>query len=147
MSYSADIERILSKKGQIATITTMRDMRMRKGQPTVQKMSTFQCRLGVNYDNIAVVGEKRTTGELPSDPQPLAWGEWLEFPYLITHNNQLYVKCTPLHNNNTSKTKFLLDGYEISKDVVKPMCLSSEFSETRTNDAFTIKASSIIEIT
>lgn len=146
MTYSPEIQQLLAKKGQIATITTQRDMKMRKGQPVVQKKSTFQCRIGVNYDNIAAVKEKREEGVLPAENAGLPWGEWLEFPHLITHKGEVYIRCTPLRNDFIPRTSFFLDGYEVSKDAVIPMCLASEFKDDRSNDAFNIRASSILEV-
>lgn len=144
--HTTHLKKLLSKKGHIATITTQRDMKMRKGQPQVSKKSTFQCRIGINYDNIAVVKDKRATGELPAVSEGLPWGEWLEFPYLITHKGETYARCTMLHNNFIPKTTFFLDGHEIDKELVKPMCLASEFKEDRDNDVFNIKISSILEV-
>ena len=140
------LDKLFAKKGQIATLTTERDMKMRKGQPLVTKRSTFQCRIGVNYDNIAVVKDKRADGTLPAESAGLPWGEWLEFPYTIAHKGEVYFRCTMLRNNFIPKTTFYLDGYEIDKEDVKVMCLASEFIEDRSNDVFNIKVSSIMEV-
>jgi len=140
------LDKLFAKKGQIVTMTTERDMKMRKGQPTVTKRSTFQCRVGVNYDNIAVVKEKRADGTLPAESAGLPWGEWLEFPYTIAHKGEVYFRCTMLRNNFIPQTTFYLDGYEIDKDDVKAMCLASEFKEDRSNDVFNIKVSSIMDV-
>lgn len=140
------LDKLFAKKGQIATLTTERDMKMRKGQPLVTKRSTFQCRVGVNYDNIAVVKDKRANGTLPAESAGLPWGEWLAFPYTIAHKGEVYFRCTMLHNNFIPKTTFYLDGNEIDKADVKLMCLASEFNEDRTNDVFNIKVSNIMEV-
>lgn len=140
------LNKLLSKKGQIATLTTERAMKMRKGQPTVTKRSTFQCRVGVNYDNIAAVKEKRAEGTLPAENAGLPWGEWLEFPYTIAHKGEVYFRCTAMRNNVPSKTMYFIEGVEIDRDTVQAMCLASEFKESTDNDVFNIKVSSILTV-
>jgi len=137
---------LFAKKGQIATLTTEREMKMRKGQPLVTKRSTFQCRIGVNYDNIAAVKEKRAEGTLPAENAGLPWGEWDQFPYTIKHKNEMYFRCTALRNNFVPQTMYFVDGIEIDKATVQAMCLASEFKDSSDNEVFTIKVSSILTV-
>ena len=69
------MSRILSKKGQIATITTSRVMKTRKGMDAIIKTSTFQTRLGIDYNNLSKVVVKREAGDLPAENQGLKYGE------------------------------------------------------------------------
>ena len=141
------LELLMSRKGQIVTVTTTRPVKMRKGQPEVTKTSQFQCRVGVNYDNIASVKEGRANGELPAENAGLPWGEWLEFPYTIGHKGETYVRCTMLNNGFRRAPVFALaDGTEVDKDTVRQGALASEFREGDDNAVFNIKVGSLVEV-
>lgn len=144
MTIPAAVEALLSKKGQIVTMTTQRPMKVRKGQPVIDKTSTFQCRVGVIYDNIAAVKQKREDGRLPAENAGLPWGQWAQFPHLIEHKGEYYLRCTVLRNNVPGSVKYIQNGIEITKDQAKAACLASEFREGDDNDVFTVKVSSVV---
>ena len=144
--YAEHLKTILSRKGQLVTVKTQRPMKVRKGQEPVVKHSEFQCRVGVNYDNIAAVKEKRAEGQLPAENQGLPWGEWVEFPYVIHHKGEYYVRCTVVRNNFRKAPTFTVHGVEITKEEAQVMCLASEFREGDDNDVFNIKVSSIVDV-
>lgn len=139
-------EKLLERKGQICTFTTTRDLKVRKGHAPIKKTSTFQARVGVNYDNIAAVQEKRTNGELPAENQGLPWGEWVVFPYIIAHKGEHYFRCTSIRNNFIPKTEYIRDGVIISKEEAQVAALASEFRESEPSEVFNIKLSSIVEV-
>ena len=70
-SVTAMMQTLLARRGQIATLTTERPLKVRKGQDAITKISTFQCRVGIDYDNIQTVREKRESGELPEEKEYL----------------------------------------------------------------------------
>jgi hypothetical protein len=137
------LDTLLSRKGQIVTVETERSMKVRKNQEPILKQSEFQCRVGVNYDNIASVKEGRANGEKPAENAGLPWGEWVVFPYVIAHKGEYYVRCTVVRNNFRKAAKFIRGGVEISKEEAQVACLASEFSEGGDNEVFNIKVSSI----
>ena len=142
------LETLMSRKGQIVTVKTIRAVKMRKGQPAVNKASEFQCRVGVTYDNIQAVQDGRADGTLPAENAGLPWGEWIEFPYTIGHKGETYVRCTLLKNNFRRAPVFtLVDGTEIAKADVMPLALASEFKEKDADSVvFNIKLSSILDV-
>lgn len=142
------LETLMSRKGQIVTVKTIRAVKMRKGQPAVNKASEFQCRVGVTYDNIQAVQDGRADGTLPAENAGLPWGEWIEFPYTIGHKGETYVRCTLLKNNFRRAPVFtLVDGTEIAKADVMPLALASEFKEKDEDSVvFNIKLSSILDV-
>lgn len=77
MEISKDVLQLIHVKGQIVAIKTERECKIRKGAKPITKQSMFTCRLGVNYDNIRKVQDKRETGELPAQNQGLSWGSGL----------------------------------------------------------------------
>lgn len=151
--HQAFLEKLMSRKGQIVTVKTKRPLKMRKGVEPVFKTSDFQCRVGVDYENIATVKEGRANGELPAENQGLPWGEWAVFPYVIKHTSkgatqeELYVRCTMLNNGYRRAPVFeLADGTVIAKEEAMLMALASEFKEGDDNAVFNIKLSSVLEV-
>jgi len=140
------LQTLLSRKGQIVTLVTERDCKTRKGMEPVRKHSEFQARVGVNYDNIKAVQEKRAEGQLPAENAGLPWGQWVEFPYVIEHKGEYYVRCTVLRNAHRKAPVYTVHGDVIDKDMAKTMCLASEFSDGGDNDVFNVKVSSIISV-
>ena len=140
------LDTLLSRKGQIVTVKTERALKVRKDKPAVMKASEFQCRVGVNYDNIQAVKDKRADGTLPAENAGLPWGEWALFPYVITHKGEYYVRCTVVRNNFRKAPVYTMNGVEISKEEAQVIALASEFREGDDNDVFNIKVSSIREV-
>lgn len=138
------LEKILSRKGQIITITTQRDMKVRKNHEPIQKISTFQARVGVSYDNIASVKEKRESGELPKENKGLPWGEWEVYPYIIAHKGERYIRCTAI-DSFAGSVKYYRNGVELDESIVREECLSSEFGD-KSGDVFNVKLSSILDV-
>jgi hypothetical protein len=145
--YSAHVDKLLTKRGQIVTLTTRRNMKVRKGQEPIIKESLFQCRVGVNYDNINAVKERREDGRLPEVNQGLPWGTWVEFPYVIEHKGEYYVRCTVVRNNHPGYVKFYRGTEEITREQARVACLASEFNERSDDDiVFNIRAGSIVSV-
>lgn len=147
--FPAKVRNLFALKGQIVTLRTIKDCKMRKGQTPVVKDSVFQCRVGVTYDNIANVQEKREDGRLPAENQGLPWGQWIDglFPYVIEHKGCYYFRCTVLRNpHSIHSRRFLRNGQEITVDDAKQACLASEFPAETDNDVFCIKVDNIVEI-
>lgn len=143
---SVSIESLLAKKGQFVSFKTERTMKTKKGQAPITKVSEFVARVGVIYDNMKSVQEKRDDGTLPEKNQGLPWGTWLDFPYLIQHKDALYLRCSVTKNKEQhGKVHYFRNGEEISMDEAKTACLASEFYPKDDGDVFNIKVDSIIE--
>lgn len=145
-NYIMNIETILNKKGTIVTVTAQKEVKMKKGFPPVTKVSVFQARLGVNYDNMVSVKEKRKTGELPETNQGLPWGNWKVFPYVIEHNGKDYIRFSKVNSRFKNVTRFFRNGIGISEDTVYSECLASEKPKDTELDVFNIPADNIIDI-
>lgn len=141
------METLMSRKGQITTMITFRPCKVKKGQEPIFKMSKFQCRVGVTYDNMKAVQEGRANGELPAENAGLPWGEWESFPHVIRHKGERYFRCTSLNNGYRKAPRFYRDGQIITKDEAQAACLASEFrGDDETPLVFTVKVSSILEV-
>ena len=142
----AMLDTLLSRKGQIVTMLTERDCKVRKNKEPIRKRSEFQCRVGVNYDNIQAVKDGRADGTKPAENAGLPWGEWALFPYIITHKGEYYFRCTTLNNGFRRAPIFTRNGTEITKEEAQIDCLASEFSEGEPSEVFNIKVSSLLEV-
>ena len=143
----AKVAALSALHGSIVTLRTVRDCKVRKGEVAITKDSTFQCRIGVNYDNIAAVKEKREDGTLPETNQGLIGREWIVFPYIqrTLKNNKFLLRCTKL-NGNPTKTLFLRAGKEITRLHAEEACLASEFRDGDRPDVFDVTIDNITEI-
>lgn len=136
---------LLSRKGQIVTIHARRAMKTRaKVASVVEKESIFQAQVGVDYDNKKSVIEKRENGDLPSENQGLPWGEWLQFPYVISHKGKLYFRFSTVRNNFVPTVRYWIDGKQAEKSEVETLCLGSEFAEKQDRDCFTFHLGDIL---
>jgi hypothetical protein len=144
------VQKLLKLKGQFVRIAIKREMKTRKGMPTIIKSSKLTVRIGVDYSNIASVKEKRENGDLPSQEEStLPWGHWVDglFPYVIEHKGEYYVRCTVVNNPNShSETHYFINGQEKSRDEIESMCLASEFKDRDDLDVFNVKMSNLVAI-
>jgi hypothetical protein len=145
LAFPPLVGKLLDMKGQIVSLGTVRELKVRKGETAIQKASVFSCRAGVSYDNIKAVKEKRENGELPEVNQGLNWGEWAVFPHLIHHKGEFYFRCNTLPGN-IPKVAYQRNGAIITKEEAQVAALASEFRDHEDTDVFTIKVSSIKEI-
>lgn len=108
-------------------------------------------RMGIEYDNMKDVKEKRENGELPATPQPI-WhgaGQWVTYPWLIQHvaKKQLYVR---LYNGTSTKVpvkvEWRMDGDAVPYETVLPYLTAKEKRDEREGDCFCCKIENIIRI-
>ena len=136
------------RKGTFAQIHTRKTLKNYKGiTDIIEKQMVFSGRLGVTYDNIANVQDKRATGELPQQNYGLTWGEWEQFPYFIKNGNKTYLRISPTKNTKFD-TKYYKNGVEVSKSDIESLVTKSNFSSNNTEsiDALTIDINNIISI-
>lgn len=144
-SLPAKVRALLNLKGQIVTMQIGREMKMRKGYAPIYKFSHIQCRVGVNYDNIANVIAKREDGTLPAENAGRAWGKYVVFPYVVEHKGQLYFHFSTIKTSFNSEVNYVRNGKMVSIEDAKVACLASEFAE-KDLDCFDLKVESILSI-
>ena len=149
MNLPANVLNLLTKSGQFVSIHTKRPVKTKKAFSNIQleKEASFVVRIGVNYDNIKTVQEKRASGELPPENAGLKPNfRWVKFPVLMQNekNGEFYVRCTK-GANTKPKSKFLLNGIEVDKNSIAEYCLAQELKSNEA-EVFDIKVSNIIEI-
>jgi len=135
-------------KGANIILGWVRDAKTRKGAPKVRKMVRMVGRLGIEYDNLASVVEKRANGELPKENQGETWWEWVTHPFLIRHKKtgQQYIR---MYSGTSKKTKpirqFLMNGETVSFEDVEAHLLASEKNSSH-GDTFMVKVEDITAI-
>ena len=147
MIQTNEILQLLNKRrGTIATLTTLRPMKVRKNKEPIMKLSTFQARVGVEYDNIQAVKDKRASGELPAVNAGLPWGEWFDYPHIIEHKGEYYYRCTRVRNDFVPQVEYTRNGIQITRAEAELDCLASEFRGDTDNEVFTIKVQSLQQV-
>ncbi len=66
----------------------------------LQKITTATVMTGVEYAGLSANND-RETGDLP-------WGEWSNFPYVVTHKGKDYIRLNTI--DGTVRTTYLVDG-------------------------------------
>ena len=137
---------VLNKpNGTYGRMVWEKELPVRKTFPgiTVSKRSTATVRTGINYNNLASVNLKRTTGELPSTPQSLPWGEWAIYPHFIQHKGKSYLRVN-LDGNNKIHTEYFINGSPATKAQAQVYCTKAAFPENeKTPDILTISIDNI----
>ena len=142
------VQNLLALKGQFISITYGRDAKTRKGVAPMQKFSKMNLRVGVEYDNIQAVKDKREDGTLPPLNAGLSWGQYVPglYPFIIEHKGELYLRVFTV-NGSKAESTFARDGVEVSREVAKVECLASEFAEREdTLETMTLKIAGILEV-
>jgi len=137
-----------TRKGTNVIVEWTRPCDTRKGTATViTKAVRMVCRMGIEYDNINNVIEKREEGTLPAVNAGLKWGTWFEYPYLISHKGKMYLRLSPGTSSlNSSSATFFMDGVETTKGTVIPYLLAKELKEKEDMDCFCLDINNITRL-
>lgn len=93
------IESIKTCKGQFirASYKTTVKTAAKHKDVTIIKTVEGVFKTGIDYSNLSAVKEGIASGER-GEVQGLAWGEWLEFPWVIGHKGAEYLRLYPVPN-------------------------------------------------
>jgi hypothetical protein len=145
---------ISSHKGQHIPVVWERKLKTIKNvTATVTKRTTAYVRTGINYANLGVVKEGIANGER-GPVEPLPWGQWKQFPFVIVHTpkNSVeteYVRMYPAVFDNLTKNiraDYAINGVPATRDEAKRLCLASEFPVEKELVCFTVKANDIVSV-
>jgi hypothetical protein len=148
----ATVEKVIQNtpKGANIILEWQRPVKTFKGSTdVVEKHVRMVGRIGLNYDNIGDVQDKRESGELPAENAGLKGMEWVTYPYLLrsVKTGELQVR---LYNGTSEKvpvkSEWKLNGNPVSYEVVEPIILASEKPKERTGDCFQCKLSAMLRI-
>lgn len=148
----AQVQNIIESapKGANIVLEWTRDAKVRKGAPKVRKMVRMVGRVGVEYDSLKSVQQKRSNGQLPSENQGLAeWAEWVQYPFVIRHKTKgtLYLR---MYKGTSAKVHpsvaFLLDSKAVSFEAIEQHLLASEKRGHDDTDTFMVKISDLTRV-
>jgi len=146
-SQAALVTKILQKKGEFTRLVYERPLKFRAAFKDFDgvKHTEMTVRIGISYEELKSVKEKRESGELPMESTGLKGVEFIVFPTLLKNaQNELLLRVY-FHKNYHKKTAYYLNGVEVSKDDLREYCLASEFAE-KEDGCLNIKISKIIEM-
>jgi len=127
----------------------------------LEKQTVAIVRSGINYANLSAVKDAIAAGERSEEIGELPWGSWYYdklsdkswFPYVIEHNDELYLRLYPSDgNNHKANSVFYVEGNEVTKDVFASYLTNSEAKkllEPTEEDkplCFTIKLKNLLDL-
>lgn len=139
------INAFLAAAGQFASVTFKSNPKPAAAFKGVvlEKVTTGVFRSGVNFANLASTKAEFATGER-TEVQPLAWGEWVQFPFVIAHKGERFLRLTTV-NGVKSKSVFKVNGVEVSRDEFEQFLVPSARSDAKAaTEVFNIKESNLV---
>lgn len=135
-------------KGSFTTIETCKTLKTKKAyaDKSIVKVSRMTGRFGCSFENLKSTKIGRENGSIPKNNSGLPYGNWVKGweGYLIEHKGIFYVRVAS--SPNKSKTIYLVNGVPTGEDIVRNMCLASEFHKGEKPAVFNIKADNIVNI-
>lgn len=144
---AALVTKILQKKGEFTRLVYERPLKFRAAFKEFDgvKHTEMTVRIGVNYEALKSVQEKRADGSLPEKPGELKGLEFVVFPSLLKNTKNELLLRVYLHPNCYKKSTYYLNGVEVNKEDLREYCLASEFQESN-KDCLNIYLSKILEL-
>ena len=144
-SSSNVINAFLTAAGQFASVTFKSNPKPAASFKGVvlEKVTTGVFRSGVNFANLTSVKDGIESNER-GEVQPLAWGSWENFPFVISHKGERFLRLTTV-NGMKSKSTFKVNGVEVNKDEFEQFLVPSARSENKTpTEVFNIKEANLV---
>lgn len=103
-------------------------------------------RLGINYENLASVKEKREADGSENEGMSPAL-EWLVWPRLIknTKSDKIYARIYTV-KGQIAQTSYTLNGQPVEKESLRELCLASEFAAHKDTPCFLLDVENILSI-
>ena len=141
----AFLNAVSSKKGQFIELSFKSEGKPSKDHKgrLLEKRTVGIYRTGVNFANLSSVKEAIEKGER-GEVQPLAWGTWEKFPFVIAHKGERFLRLTTV-NGVKSKSTFKVNGKEVSRDEFESFLVPSARSSAKTpTEVFNIKEANLV---
>jgi hypothetical protein len=147
-SQSNALTAFLSCKGQFASVTFKSNPKPKAESKGVvlEKTTTGVFRAGINFANLSSVKEGIANNER-GEVQSLPWGEWVNFPFVISHKGENFLRLT-VAPTASIKCSFKVNGVDVSRDEFEQHLVPSARSEAKADKApvevFTIKEANLV---
>lgn len=144
-------EKILSCKGNFVKVFWKSNptpaSAHKKAGVILEKVTNAVVRAGIDFANLSSVKEGIANGER-GEVQSLPWGEWKQFPYVISHKDKEYIRLYP-SVGNTPKVKYFVNNSEVDKNTFASYLTPSEANkllnpEEKPLECFTVSADNIL---
>jgi hypothetical protein len=144
-----NLNSLFGSKGQFISATFKSEKKAAAAFKGVklEKLIEGTFRAGINFANLGSVKEGIESGER-GEVQPLPWGTWLQFPYTISHKEEIYVRLYPTENCKL-KVTYLVDSVEVEKDKFLSFLTPSEqarANEGERPECITVKKSNLLKL-
>lgn len=159
-----NLEKFMNIKGQFCKVeweSTKKPAAAHKEKNLV-KRSSGVFRAGINFSKLGAVIDGIRDGER-GEVQQLPWGEWKQFPYIIEHKENEYVRLyppaktitlddgTPKRVSDWSAARmtvsYFVDGQPVTKEEFNKFLRPSDAnSDGDLPDCFTVKAENLISL-
>ena len=151
MTTKQILEKIQDKKGASLNVRITSEVPTLKAYNghLIQKISELTIVSGISFENRTDIKTAIEQGER-GEVQPLKWGAWTKFPFVIGHKGADYIRLylpskaqQEIGFKRETSVKFLLNGREITRDEAITYCGSK--AETRENEqgVMTVKAENL----
>lgn len=102
-------------------------------------------RAGIAFENLKQVKEAIEAGER-GEVEPLPWGQWVQYPYQITHKDKNYYRFYPATGNGQAPSvKYLVNGVESTKAEYESHLTESAKNKPK-KDCFVVEESNILTL-
>ncbi len=144
------ISKLLSKRGQFASISYRRPLKLLKQFVNEgkfgEKITVCQVRCGIDYSNLQSTIGKVENGDITGN-HTLVGRTWVLFPYLLKSltTGKLLFRFYPVPNSKSNQ-RYFLDGAEIPEEALPTYCLKSEYAARDNPPCFDLPIDSIISV-
>lgn len=118
LSANEILEKILNTKGSFVKANWKSNPKPAAAHKGVllEKVTSAVCRAGINFANLSAVKAGIESGER-GEVQELPWGTWKQFPHVIEHKGEEYIRLYPSDGNNHHATSlYYTNGVEVTKE-------------------------------
>jgi hypothetical protein len=134
------------RKGTIITLATRRSAKVRKGSPAFTKFSTYQVRIGHNYENQVSTKAARADGmehRPAEDDYASRLNDHLSFN---KENGRVYLSCQPL--DTAVRTAHFTDAafHVHTKEAIAHHLLASETRSSETRLHLRVPVETIVQL-
>lgn len=143
------VNKLKAHKGQHTLAIWQRPCKALKSfDGNIIKTTQTHVRAGIDYSNLSSVKNAIASGAR-DEVEPLPWGKWKEFPFIIEHKGIDYLRLYPASFDNlTPKVIYTLNGIPTEYAEIEQYLLASEKQKKDEEKpvCFTIKADSLVSI-
>ena len=143
------LSRILNCKGQYISLNIKSNPKPAASYKDVrlEKHTSSKFRAGIEFQNLKSVKdaiENKERGEV----QPLPWGQWKKYPYIIEHKDKEYIRLYPAVNSTSgAEVKYIVNGKEVDKSTFNTYLKPSDVAKQGTTmECFVVAIENIFEV-